>query len=286
MSKWTRERIVRDILRREAAGLPLTSARVEHGVEPAMYQAATRIFGSWRNAIVAAGMPASRARINSEWTPARIRKVIRSLSRRRQPLGTNELEERYGNFLQAARRHFGSWSKAIIAAGVDPQRMQRCPTWSKERVIEGILMLALRNEPLQRRFVQSRSLVDAGSRVFGSWRAALTAAGVGPTSLMGGVPIETKEDDPMASNSPITTSAVLPHLPHTQWSDRQILDAVIQRVRDKQPVYATVVYNEYRSLYRAATRRFGNWKCTLMAAGLNPSECRKSAVSALNPPVK
>ena len=44
------------ILRPESAGLPLTPGG-HGGVGSPLYQAASRIFGSWRNAVVAAGTP-------------------------------------------------------------------------------------------------------------------------------------------------------------------------------------------------------------------------------------
>jgi hypothetical protein len=281
MSNWTRERIIRDIVRRDSDGLPISLSITNNGVEPCMYRAASRIFGSWKNAVMAAGLRGSRARFNRVWTPARIRKMIRSLSRRKQPLSTRELTERYGNFVTAARRHFGSWSKAVIASGIDPHRMTRTPAWSKERVIESILMMALRNEPLQRRFVQPRAFAEAGTRLFGSWKAALAAAGVYSRDANSS---DTNEHLPNTEAAfeavPTSTRADLTlvrHRPHTQWTDGQILDGLRQRFRDQQPLYATAVFNEQRALYRAATRRFGNWKNTLLAAGLEPKQHRKGA---------
>ena len=61
MAKWTRERIIRDILRREAAGLPLNLGG-KQAVESALYQAGSRVFGSWRNAVMAAGISPERAK--------------------------------------------------------------------------------------------------------------------------------------------------------------------------------------------------------------------------------
>ena len=51
---WTREKIIRHLLEREAKGLPLTIGGP--GIDKAMYGAARRIFGSWRNAIQASGI--------------------------------------------------------------------------------------------------------------------------------------------------------------------------------------------------------------------------------------
>lgn len=184
MSKWTRKRIVHEILCREAAGLPLTSAGGDSSVDHALYQAASRVFGSWRNAIVAAGLPSTRARSNSEWTPARIVTVIRALARRRTRLGPQEIIERYGQLVPAARRCFGSWSKAVYAAGVDPEKLKRTSAWTRERVIEGILVRAIKSESLQRQIVRPRALVDAGTKLFGSWKAALAAAGIDKASQL------------------------------------------------------------------------------------------------------
>src|SRR5688500_5123068 len=121
--KWTREQILRDILRHESAGSPLTPARGE-GVASPLYQAASRIFGSWQNALAAAGVPHQRMLASGRWTPARIVGIIRTLSRRDQPLRSAELKHRYGHLIAASRRVFGSWTAAIIAAGVDPAKLR------------------------------------------------------------------------------------------------------------------------------------------------------------------
>src|SRR5688572_16646527 len=117
MSKWTREEIVREILRRDSAGLPLTLGG-GRGVGSMLYQAGSRIFGSWSNAVMAAGLAPTRAKPKERWPPARILAAIRSLARRQRPLRRAELDRRYAQLTPAARRCFGSWTKAVIAAGV------------------------------------------------------------------------------------------------------------------------------------------------------------------------
>ena len=52
--KWNREVVIRHILKCVAEGLPLTIG--EPGISQALYRAGTRFFGSWRNAIQAAGL--------------------------------------------------------------------------------------------------------------------------------------------------------------------------------------------------------------------------------------
>lgn len=178
MSKWSRETILREILKRETQGLPLTVAR-NKGINSALYQAAKRAFGSWRNALTAAGL-GNRASASEQWTPSRIMNTIRSLARRKRPLSGSEIRGRYGHVVAAGRRQFGSWSKAVIAAGVDPATLRRAPPWTAERVIEAVLRRALTGEPLGSREVRPRSLADAGAKVFGNWGAALRSAGLDP----------------------------------------------------------------------------------------------------------
>src|SRR5580692_5814910 len=139
--KWTRERIIRGILQYEAEGLPLTVG--EPGISQSLYSAGSRVFGSWQNAIQAAGLPSKLGKCGEKWPPSRILKLIRSLARSNNPLSVKQLEYRYGSMRSAARRLFGSWSKAILAAGIDPTRFRRVVPWNRELVIEGILTRAL-----------------------------------------------------------------------------------------------------------------------------------------------
>src|SRR5687767_8013571 len=74
--------------------------------------------------------------------------VIRSLARRPRPLSAAEVRRRHGNLVAAARRRFGSWSKAVVAAGVDPVKLRRAPPWTPERIVEAILKRALCGQPL------------------------------------------------------------------------------------------------------------------------------------------
>jgi hypothetical protein len=260
MAKWTRERIIREILRREAAGLPLNLGG-KQAVEPALYQAGSRVFGSWRNAVMAAGIPPERATTKEDWPPSRILAIILSLSQRRRPLRPAELQRRYGHLIQAARRYFGSWSKAVVAAGVDPAKLKRVPLWTKERIIEAILIRALNNEPLDSRAVRPRSLADAGTRLFGSWRSSLAAAG-----------IDLKRQGEMPGQS-------VPECrrPSQRWSDEQVLQTILARLGEHRMLNATTVHNDDSRLYWAAKGCYGSWRNALLAAGLNPDEFRRRA---------
>lgn len=265
---WTRERIIRDILEREAEGRALTVGGA--GVDKQLYSAARRIFGSWRNAIIAAGIPPDRVLTWERWSPAKILAKIRAISRRSRPLTTGQVEQRYGNLVSAARRHFGSWSNAMLAAGVDPARMQRVVPWTRERVIEAILTRMLRSDPLVARLIEPRSLVEAGHKFFGSWRAAVTAAGLDPR-ITEMPPRRRKRTRPDRARQPADLAAARP-LP---WSAESVVDAIHARVQERLPVNAWAVSRDHSALYRAGIRHLKTWDDALRAAGLNPDEHRR-----------
>lgn len=271
MARWTRDRIIRDILLRHEQGLSLTLSK-DGGVEHILYQAASRLFGSWKNAIVAAGLPQYLSRSNSEWTPARILNAIRSLARRREPLRASEVKRQYGQLVPNARRYFGSWNQAVAAAGVSPQKLRFRRTWTEERVIECILLRALRNESLQRRMVEPRALADAGTKLFGSWRAALLAAGIDEIAAKCAKDLAPAPDN---LTPPSLVGGGKTRRISIRWTRDGVLMAIILRAEAGMPMHATAVYDENRSLYRACLKYFQTWNGTLAAAKLNDNTGRR-----------
>ena len=292
MAKLTRERIIREILRREASGLSLDLGAADP-VESSLYQAASRVFGSWRNAVMAAGISPGKARVHDPWPPSRVLASIRSLARRTRPLQPAEVKRRYEPLVTAARRHFGSWPKAIVAAGVDPEKLRRVVRWTKPRIIEAILTRALRGKRLNSSAVRPQSLVEAGARVFGSWKSALEAAGIDPGQASrlqrGGAvgPAASSTDDhehPGAFDTACSVSSQHHRHPHTRWSDEEVLLAIRARLRENKRMNAAAVGEDDDPLYRAAKRRYGSWRNALLAAGLNPDKlCARSVTSSVRP---
>jgi len=268
--------ILRHILEREAEGQPLTTGG--EGVDHNLYCASRRIFGSWRNAIIAAGIPPERVLTWERWSPAKILSKIRLISRRRRPLTSDEIERRYHNLVSAARRHFGSWSKAVVAAGVDPTKLQRVVPWSRERVIEAILTRTLRSEPLVARLIEPRSLVDAGQRFFGSWKAAVSAAGVDPRATE----LQPRRIKPSARATVRAATPKRPGRPPPVWTDERILQAIVDRVREGKRINSWAVSRDHPSLYRTARRHFGTWDNAIRVAGFDPLEHRRDRIRGRN----
>ncbi|HYE19744.1 MAG TPA: hypothetical protein VEA69_14940 [Tepidisphaeraceae bacterium] len=279
MAKWTRDLIVREILRREAAGLVLTSGR-KQDVDWKLYQAGVRVFGSWRNAVAGAGLPPDAARAHQRWAPAQILSAIRALARRGGPLRPAELRERHTNLAAAARRVYGSWSKAVVAAGVDPARLRRVVRWTADRIVEEILRTALRNEPLAPSHVRPKSLVEAAAREFGGWAAALRSAGIDLAahtartkhhahSTNCAVQPQSDAVRPSRNNRAEHSRAVGGG---QRWNEERVIEAIRLRLRNGDPLNAMAVFQDNRPLFCAAARWLGNWRSALLATGLDPVE--------------
>jgi len=264
--RWTRERIIRHLLDREAHGLPLHAGR--DGVDSLLYQAARRIFGSWRHAIQAAGITPEQVLTWDRWPPAKVLMIIRRLAQRARPLSGAQMEQRYGSMMSAARRFYGSWTKAVLAAGVDPTRLQRVVPWNPDRVIEAILTRTLRNEPLAPGHIEPRSLVMAGERLFGSWAAAVTAAGLDPKVVL------SPPARPRGPRRPrVRAAGVKPlHQPHQLWTKDMVIAAIRERVRKHMDLNARAMAREDCGLYRAGRRHLKTWCNALREAGLDPAE--------------
>ena len=80
-----RESVIRAILRRERDGLPLNCEAVKEASSQ-LYCGAFRHFGSWRNALRAAGINVATVERRREWDKAKIIARLRELCRRRRSL--------------------------------------------------------------------------------------------------------------------------------------------------------------------------------------------------------
>jgi hypothetical protein len=73
---------------------------------------------------------------------------------------------------------FGSWGRALTAAGLTPPKPRAL--WTRERIVDAIQMMHQQGTSLKSSAVRKtqRSLHAAALRQFGSWRSALTASGM------------------------------------------------------------------------------------------------------------
>lgn len=172
--RWTNDRVIAEIQERYVQGEP---KHIQGLGDIRLALAAKRRFGSWASAVAAAGL-ADRIPIAKplrRWTR---KQVIESIQRAVQEgITLNQISSSDQGLYNAAKTHFGSWRAAVRAAGLPTTRQQ----WTKASILAGILARHQRGSALSSGHPDNINLAAAASRYFGSWTAALAAAGVKST---------------------------------------------------------------------------------------------------------
>jgi 5,10-methylene-tetrahydrofolate dehydrogenase/methenyl tetrahydrofolate cyclohydrolase len=175
---WSRDDVVREIRRLHRQGSRLNSGYIAR-TRPALAYAARRYVGSWEKAIEAAGFDYSKIRRKSFWSRKKIVSYISELSAQGKPLHVSAAERMYRGLVGAATMYFGSWHKAIKAAGLDYSKIKKQKEWSKKAIVREIRRVHREGLDLSTTIpvrTQYRILHAAAVRYFGSWAAALKAA--------------------------------------------------------------------------------------------------------------
>jgi DNA-binding XRE family transcriptional regulator len=162
---WSAARVL-DLIREHAgAGADLAAHRMQ-ATDPGLVAAAVQHFGSWREAIGAAGFDYGLICLRRHWTRDAVLQRLKQLGRAGADLSYQTAAAWDGGFLAMAVEHFGSWDAALKAAGVAVSR--RTVHWSKARILQAIRSGAAED---------GGGLRKAAVRVFGSWGEAVRAAG-------------------------------------------------------------------------------------------------------------
>ncbi len=189
--KWTRDKIVAEIrhLHEQGVDLSPTGIRQTHG--PLFSSARSRShFGSWRAAIEAAGLDYSIIKRGEQiWSREHIVKALREAHAQGEDLLSVSFKNRHKKLYSAAcaKRYFGSWRKALLAAGLDYEQMRGDHFWSRARIIQAIRDLHAAGTSLNWSQIDrvNPGLYRAARRKenYGSWRDALIAAGLDPETV-------------------------------------------------------------------------------------------------------
>ncbi len=226
--KWSHERVLETIRRRHREGPPLAKVWLD---DMGLRDAAAKHFGSWRNALLAAGLQVAPRR---RWSRESILESLRAHYNR----GHTAVHLIDRNLSAAVTRFFGNLDNACEAAGL-PHRPGR---WNKRRIVDTIQDYYVRGKPIRIVGFKDDRLGAAARRYFGSWRAAVAAAG-----LLNRMP---------------------PPLVPRRWSRQAVIDAIQNWHRQGVPV--TSLWARDMNLYSAGKVQFGSWRSAVLAAGFEP----------------
>lgn len=239
----SREAIIRQIVHRDLEQLGLTEEIVQRE-ESELYAAACDHFGTWETALTYAGVDVRHVRQRKEYSRDRVLQEIRTLCISSCDLGAIHNMRRDRQLYEAARKHFGTWRKALATAGINlehafvksPRRL------NKQKILDRIKQRQATNASLIWTDIclENRVFASAAKRAFGSWRRALIAAGIDPTL----------------------------HRNHSgkQWDQQRVIKCIRQRQQEGQSLKCADVFRDHRSLVNAAQRYFGNWGEAMRAA--------------------
>jgi hypothetical protein len=243
---WTNDEIIKALKKFYAQGRDLSyngmAARQQSLVSAAAYH-----FGSYRKAVERAGIDYASVTRRPRWTKQSIITLIKNAKRDDEDLHWSAVTQRRDDLGRAAfaslqPRLFGSWDRALTAAGLDADDVNRYRKWNRESVVFDLKSRSKDHEPLNSGAIQREDpgLHAAAVRHFGSYDAALRAAKIDPQKVR-----ERKRWD---------KAAVIKALKSAKKLGKKLSDSVIRR---DQP-----------ALYGAAVRMFGSFTAARTAAGV------------------
>jgi hypothetical protein len=272
--------------------------------DPRLLRAAAKHFGSWRDAVEAAGF---RVPGYQRWSDERIVSEILDLYRRGRSVAGSRVP---GPLREAAILHFGSWRRAIQRAGLDYQTIRVTSRRSPARTtIIALLHAGARTgrRGIGRDGAISHAVARRARAAFGSLAKALQAAGLRSDqvlhvphrdSLAAELRRLARERPDMTRNdlhrAGIVRSAtrwfggldealavlgidgwprnLKPALPARD----KILAGIARRYYSGASVRLTQVIREDPRLMKGAYKHFGTWRSAIRAAGLPQEDGRLS----------
>ena len=186
-------------------------------------------------------------RAGSGWNKQKIVERIKALHRRNEDLSYNRMATKRQDLLAAANYHFGSWGRAVDAAGLNYARdVCRIPKWSIESIRIAIHEAHKSGEDLSWTSVTKgkkySALAYAAIREnrFGSWDEALKAAGLDPAEVRR----------------------------YEAWDEAKIIGRIKRRSKGGLPLNSKAMQDGESKLFNAALNYFGGWDKALEAAGI------------------
>lgn len=177
---WLPEMTVQHILEREGRE-PLNSHYYATHY-PSVHAAAVRIWGSWKNAILACGLDYDAVRKYKTWSRERVLREIVEQNKIHSPLSSKYIQTVHKPLYMAAIKRFGSWGEALRQAGIDYRRIRLRQLMKPEEIKGEILKLYRSGISLSYPYMREhhQNILAAGMKKLGdgSWHRARLACGI------------------------------------------------------------------------------------------------------------
>lgn len=177
---WSRERVLEELRELHREGKRTAHADLMQAGLVALIHAAYTYVGGLRRARELAGIPAPPPRRTKKntYNKEAVIDAIRARRRKKQTLSSSLVPPR---LFTAGRWHFGNWSAALAAAGIDPAEVRRPPAhkYTKQEIISRLRRAAQSGSDLRSISLAKIVKMESVRREFGSLHTALVAAGLG-----------------------------------------------------------------------------------------------------------
>ncbi len=243
---WDKPQILKTLKKLHKDGSDL-SYNALAGRQQSLVSASAYHFGSYRNAVEKAGIDYGDVARRPRWTKTAIIKLIKDGKRDGHDLHWSAVTKRRDELGKAAfaslqTRLFGSWDRALTAAGLDADDVNRYRKWDKESIMFELRQRSREHEALNSGALQHAEpgLHAAAVRHFGTYDTALRSAKLDPEKLR----------------------------QRRAWSKQRVRDELKRCGRDGRHMSDSAVRREDPALYGAAVRLFGSFTSARAAAGI------------------
>jgi hypothetical protein len=183
---WSPERIVDELQTTYHKNPRLLKPARLVGKKQRLLRACRRRFGSYRLALDAAGISYGEVVMPPSMTAEEIIAKLTDLFERGRDLRYSHLRDTNRRLLEASRRVFGSYQKAVNAAGLDYPPAPPMRHWTAPLVLKTLKELHRRHADLRyRQFRKARlPLFEAARHYFGTYLGAIKLAGIDYSAMV------------------------------------------------------------------------------------------------------
>jgi len=240
--KWSEERVITQIRLFHRFKRTLQLKEIMR-TNRKLFYAACGYFGSWRRAVEAAGFDYDQFLAERKWTKEKVISEIKALYKTNKTLEYKKVFRDNRKFYLVAYRFFGSWRKAVKAAGFDYDQFLPKRQRVKEKIISAIQAFYKGKGTLHYREIwkDPNRLYWTACNCFGNWRNAVEAAGFDYDQF----------------------------LTRCKWAREKVVSEIQAFYRDKGTLRHREVLQYNRKLLQAACKRFGSWRGAVEAAGFD-----------------
>lgn len=231
---WDKRRITDKLKALHKAGQSLSYNRLARSHQ-SLVSAAAYHFGSYRKAVEKAGIDYAQVTRRPRWTKPAIIRLIKQARRNDEDLHWSAVTRRRDELGKAAfaslqKRLFGNWERALAGAGLDSDEISRYRKWNRQSIVFDLKERFADGEALNSGAMQKEDpgVHAAAVRHFGSYDAALKAAGLNPDE----------------------------HRERQRWTRKKVIAALKKFKRQHPGLPDAAMRREAPALYGAALRTF------------------------------